>query len=88
MSDIDPWRRARKLAHLPGTDITPELVLARTLEKAKAGHIKRVCVYIQWTDESTDFDWSTMKQSDLAFMAVAMQLLVMEEMRMPQEEPK
>lgn len=81
MSEVDPWQRARKIAHLPGTDITPELVLARTLEKAKAGHIKNVCIYVQWTDESVDFDYCTMKQSDLAFMTIAMLMETMDEMR-------
>ena len=37
---------------------TPELVLARTLEKAKAGYIKSVVIGIVWDDDSVAADWS------------------------------
>ena len=54
---------APKLVHLPGTELTPEVVLHRTLNKN--GRIKAVMVVIQWDDESFDTDWSMMKVSEL-----------------------
>ncbi len=59
------WQRVRKIAHLPGTKLTPEVVLARTLEKAQAGRIKSVVVVVEWMDGGEDdqnfaVDWSNM----------------------------
>ena len=45
-----------KILHLPGTKLTPEVVLHRTLTKLP--HIKSVCIVIQWDDDSFDVDWS------------------------------
>jgi len=52
-----------KMVHLPGTKLTPEVVLHRTLQKLE--HIKAVTVMIQWNDDSYDADWSQMKVSEL-----------------------
>lgn len=62
MSDED----LMKLRHLPGTTLTPEVVLHRTLNKLP--RIKAVAIVIQWDDDSMDTDWSQMRRSDL-FMA-------------------
>jgi len=49
---------------MPGSkNATPEVVLARTLEKAKAGLIKGVIVAIVWDDDGVSSDHSTMKVS-------------------------
>lgn len=56
------------LVHLPGTRLTPEVVLHRTVNKAS--HIKAVVVVIQWDDDTFDMDWSEMKASELAMAAL------------------
>ena len=53
-----------KLVHLPGTRLSPEVVLHRTL--AKLPRIKAVAVVITWDDDTIDTDWSQMKSSELA----------------------
>lgn len=62
--DYDP-----PLVHLPGTPLTPEVVLHRTLNKK--ARIKSVAVVIQWDDDSFDTDHSLMSVSTLC-MAVRM----------------
>jgi len=57
-----------KLVHLPGTDLTPEVVLHRTLNKLP--HLKAVAIVIQWDDDTFDADWSQMKVSELALAAL------------------
>lgn len=52
-----------KLVHLPGTKLTPEIVIHRTLGKIE--HIKSITVVIQWNDDTFDCDWSQMKVSEL-----------------------
>ncbi len=52
-----------KLVHLPGTTVTPELVLHRTLDKL--AHIKSVTVTIQWNNDEIATDWSQMRVSEL-----------------------
>lgn len=63
MSVYDP-----PIVHLPGTRLTPEVVLHRTL--AKREHIKAVVVVIQWNDETFSVDWSQLKCSELALAAL------------------
>jgi hypothetical protein len=58
------------LVHLPGTKLTPEVVLHRTINKLD--RIKGVFVVIQWDDETFDADWSQMKVSELALAALLM----------------
>lgn len=69
------WQSVRKIATLPGVMLTPELVLARNLEKAR-GHldymdhvanpkIKSVWVGIQWWDDSYAYDYSLMTLEQL-----------------------
>ncbi len=53
-----------KMVHLPGTRLSPEVVLHRTL--AKLPRIKSVVIVIQWDDDTFDTDWSQMKVSELA----------------------
>lgn len=52
-----------KIVHLPGTTLTPEVVLHRTLQKLS--RIKSVTVVIQWDDDTFDVDWSQQKVSEL-----------------------
>ena len=63
MGDAKPVER--KVVHLGGTRLSPECVLARTLEKAP--RIKGVIVAIQWDDDSWSYDWSQMPLRDIAF---------------------
>ena len=56
------------LVHLPGTRLTPEVVLHRTMNKLE--HIKAVVVIIQWDDETFNVDWSQMKASELAMSSL------------------
>lgn len=67
MSDYVP-----KLVHLPGTAVSPQLVLHRTLDKLE--HIKAVTVIIQWHNDEIATDWSQMRVSELC-----MALLTLEE---------
>lgn len=61
----------RKIIHLPGTKLTPEVVLHRTL--TKLDHIKSVTVIIQWNDETFDVDWSQQQVSDLCTGSMLLQ---------------
>ena len=58
MSDYVP-----KLVHLPGTAVSPQLVLHRTLDKL--AHIKAVTIIIQWDNDEFATDWSQMRVSEL-----------------------
>ena len=71
MSEYEP-----KLVHLPGTKLTPEVVLHRTL--AKLDHIASVVVVIQWKDETFDTDWSQQKLSALCMGSMLLQHIVAE----------
>lgn len=51
------------LVSLPGTRLSPEVLLHRTLNKV--GRMKAVTVIIQWDDDTFDCDWSSMKTSEL-----------------------
>lgn len=62
----------RTLHHFPGTKVTPELVLHRTLEKVP--RIKGVVVAIIWDDGSINADWSSMKSSELLMAARVMSI--------------
>lgn len=66
MNEYEP-----KIVHLPGTELSPEVVLHRTL--AKIDRIKAVTIVIQWDDESFDADWSSMKTSELCMAAILLQ---------------
>ncbi len=66
MTEYDP-----PLVHLPGTELTPEVVLHRTLNKVS--RIKAVTVVIQWDDGSFGIDWSSMKVSELCMGAILLQ---------------
>ncbi len=57
-----------EVKHLPGTTLTPEVVLHRTL--GKLDRIKNVAVIIQWDDDTMDIDWSQMKASELCMAAI------------------
>jgi hypothetical protein len=59
-----------KLRHLPGTTLTPEVVLHRTLNKLP--RIKAVAIVIQWDDGSMDTDWSQMQRSELFMTAYSL----------------
>ena len=83
MDRNDDWKRKRKVATLPGGAASPQQVLARTLDKAP--RIKSVVVGILWDDDSSDFDWSSMKMSDLVWLERAFRIAVTEEIRNPAE---
>lgn len=65
MSDYVP-----RLVHLPGTVLSPEVVLHRTLNKLE--HIKAVAVVIQWDDDTFDTDWSQMRVSEICMAAMVL----------------
>ena len=52
-----------RMVHLPGTRLTPEVVLHRTLGKLE--HIKAVTIVIQWNNDEFATDWSQQKMSEL-----------------------
>jgi hypothetical protein len=58
------------LVHLPGTRLTPETILHRTL--GKLDRIKAVTIVIQWDDDTFDIDWSQMKVSELCMAAMVL----------------
>jgi hypothetical protein len=65
---MSSWRSQRKIVTLPGAENhTPEVVLARTLEKARAGLLEGVVVAIAWKDGGASSDRSTMKVSSAAY---------------------
>jgi hypothetical protein len=57
-----------KLVHLPGTQLTPEVVLHRTLGKLE--HIKAVTIIIQWNNDEFASDWSQMRVSELCMASM------------------
>ena len=60
-----------KIVHLPGSKLTPEVVLHRTLQKID--RIKSVCMVIQWDDDTFDIDWSQQKTSELCMASITLQ---------------
>ena len=60
----------RKLQHLPGTRLMPEVVLHRTLNKCD--RIKAVAIVIQWDDDTMGTDWSQMTLSALHMAGFAL----------------
>lgn len=76
-----------KLVHLPGTELVPEVVLHRTLNKLE--DIKAVVVVIQWKDDSFSSDWSQMRVSELCMASTCLDMEVRESMnerRLPKEK--
>ncbi len=65
MSDYVP-----KLVHMPGTAVSPQLVLHRTLDKLE--HIKAVTIIIQWNNDEFATDWSQMRVSELCMANMAL----------------
>lgn len=61
----------QKLIHLPGTVLTPEVVLHRTLQEVE--HISSIVVLIQWKDDSVSMDWSEQENQDLAMKSTVIQ---------------
>jgi hypothetical protein len=70
MSEDTP-KFERKIIHLPGTKLTPEVVLHRTLTKLP--HIKAVTIIIQWDDDSYAVDWSSMRVSELSLASMTLE---------------
>lgn len=66
----------RKIIHLPGTELSPEVVLHRTLTKIDS--IKNITVVIQWKDDTLGADWSSMKSSELAMASFVLQNVALE----------
>jgi hypothetical protein len=59
------------IEHLPGTRLTPEVVLHRTVDKLP--RIKAVLVVIQWDDDTLSCDWSQMPVSTLCMASFVLQ---------------
>lgn len=60
-----------RLVHLPGTDLSPQVVLHRTLGKLE--RIKAVVIVIQWDNDEFATDWSQMKVSELAMASMMLE---------------
>ena len=76
------WKEQRKIVALPLPKCdTPEVVLARTLEKARAGHIRSVAICIVWEEGGVDTDFSNGKLSELAFSIKALDMDLQDMMR-------
>lgn len=58
-----------KLHHLPGSALSPQVVLSKALEEI--GNIKSVAVIVQWDDDSFSSDWSRQKISELCMGSMA-----------------
>ena len=54
-----------KISHLSGTELTPEVLLARNLEKLE--WIKSVVLIIHWKDDTSDVEHSRQTMSELTF---------------------
>lgn len=65
MSDYEP-----KVVHFPGTRLSPEVVLQRTL--AKLDHIESVAIVIGYKDSTKACDWSQMKVSELCMASMVL----------------
>lgn len=61
----------RRIVHLPGTALMPEVVLHQTLENV--ARIRAVTIVIQWDDDTFDIDWSRQQTNDLCMGAVLLQ---------------
>lgn len=59
------------LVHLPGTRLTPDVVLHRTLNKVE--RLKGVVVLLKWDDDTWDADWSQLKVSELCVASMILQ---------------
>ena len=60
------------LVHLPGTRLTPEVLLHRTLNKLP--RIKAIAMVIQWDDDTMDVDHSSMQVSTLQMTAAMLRV--------------
>lgn len=60
-----------KLVHLPGTAVSPQLVLHRTLDKLE--RIKAVTIIIQWDNDEYATDWSQMRVSELCMASMCLE---------------
>lgn len=67
------------LVHLPGTKLTPEVVLHRALNKLP--HIKSVVVLVQWENGTFATDWSFMSNGDFSRAALTLQADAMDVIR-------
>lgn len=62
-----PWQRVRTIATLPNVRLTPQVVLARTAEKAEHAKLKSVYIGLHWADrDEFDYDYSMMPVRDLS----------------------
>ena len=68
-----------KLISLPGSKVSPEVLLHRTLDKLD--RIKSIVMIIQWDDDSYACDWSSLKISELCMAEKILSLDVEDELR-------
>lgn len=67
---IDNGKGKAKLIHLPGTRLTPEVVLRQCLARVK--DIKSVIIICQDNEDFYDCLWSQMKLSELSFAVMTL----------------
>lgn len=80
------WKSVRKIATMPGVVWTPEVVLARTLEKARAhidaaefcksAKVTSVYIGVQFSDGTYGYDYSRMsiEQLNMHHLIIEMRL--------------
>ncbi len=78
-----PKSYSPKLIQLPGTRLSPETVLHRTLNKIK--RIKGIAIVIQWDDDTMEADWSQMKVSELCMASMLLDDLTRNELMYSKE---
>jgi hypothetical protein len=74
---VSSW--IKRIFSLPGVKRTPDVVLAQTTEKLP--RIKAVAIAIIWDDDTCDFDWSQMRTSELAWLALSFEQEALKAMR-------
>lgn len=67
-----------KIRIFPGSRVSPEVLLHRTLDKVK--RIKAVTAIIQWDDDTYSCDWSSMKVSELCMAEKILAIEVFKEL--------
>lgn len=68
-----------KIVHLSHTDLTPEVVLHRTLDNIN--NIKSVVVVIERKDGMCDVDWSKQHTSSLCMAGKALDIAITDAVR-------
>jgi hypothetical protein len=77
---FNEWLRKRKIARLPGTRATPDVVLGQSLEMARAGELKSVYLGLEWKDGTFTGMWSNQCVSTLCVHSMMASRLTQQEL--------